>query len=95
MNAPSKFETGKMTSKGQVLIPKAVREAIGLHPNKPYKVSVNDQKQAVLAPIGDGPEDAEARKALMREGLKKLTGISKLGMTTDEYMNLVRGDWQP
>jgi antitoxin PrlF len=50
MNAQSKIETGRMTSKGQVLIPKAVRDAIGLAPNAPYKVMINDQNQAVIAP---------------------------------------------
>lgn len=95
MNAPTKIQTGRMTSKGQVLIPKAAREAIGLHPNKPYKVTVNERNQAVIEPIGYGPEDAELRRELMRQGLKKITGISKLGMSTDEYMKLIRGDHEP
>jgi AbrB family looped-hinge helix DNA binding protein len=95
MNAHSKIETGRMTSKGQVLLPKAVREAIGLHPNKPYKVTVNEHNEAVISPIGFGPEDAEIRQHLMRVGLEKLRGTSKLGMTTDEYMKLIRGDAEP
>lgn len=95
MNAPAKIETGRMTSKGQVLIPKAAREAVGLKPNAPYKLRVNEQKQVVIEPLGYGPEDAEERVRRMREGLMKLTGISKLGMTTDEYMKLIRGDYEP
>jgi antitoxin PrlF len=95
MNASIKIETGRMTSKGQVLIPKAVREAIGLAPNASYKISVNDQRQAVIAPIGYGPEDAEERRRRIREGLDALTGISKIGMSTDEYMKLIRGDFEP
>jgi len=95
MNAHSKVETGRMTSKGQVLIPKAVREAIGLHPNKPYKVTVNEHNQAVIAPIGYGPEDADERVRCMREGIARLRGTSKLGMPTDEYMRLIRGDREP
>lgn len=95
MHAHKKVDTGRMTSKGQVLIPKAVRDAIGLAPNAPYKVIVNAANKAEISPIGYGPEDAEERVRRMREGLKKLTGISKLGMTTDEYMNLIRGDYQP
>jgi antitoxin PrlF len=95
MNAHTKIETGRMTSKGQVLIPKALRDAIGLAPNAPYKVVVNDQKQAVVSPIGFGPEDAEERVRRMRAGLKAITGISKVGMSTDDYMKLIRGDYEP
>ena len=98
MNAPFKPKTGKMTSKGQVLIPKAVREAIGLHPNKAYVVTVNDQKKAVISPvspIGDGPEFAEERARRMREGLLKLRGTGKSGRNTDEIMRELRGDWEP
>jgi antitoxin PrlF len=95
MNVQTKFETGRMTSKGQVLIPKAVREAIGLAPNAPYKVSVNAANKAEISPIGFGPEDAEERLRRLREGLDALTGISKIGMSTDEYMKLIRGDFEP
>ena len=95
MNAPFKPETGKMTSKGQVLIPKALRDAAGLKPNAPYKVSINERHQVIITPIGYGPEDAEERVLRMREGLLKLRGTSKLGMSTDEYMNLIRGDFEP
>jgi antitoxin PrlF len=95
MNAPSKIERGRMTSKGQVLIPKAAREAAGLKPNAPYKLRVNEQNQIVIEPLGYGPEDAEERVRRMREGIAKLRGTSKLGMSTDEYMKLIRGDYEP
>jgi antitoxin PrlF len=95
MNANTKIDTGRMTSKGQVLIPKAVREAVGLKPNAPYKVMVNDQNQAVIAPIGYGPEDADERVRRMREGLAKLRGTGKSGQSTDEIMRELRGDWEP
>lgn len=95
MNAPFKLETGRMTSKGQVLIPKAVRDAVGLKPNGPYKISINEQNQAVISPIGYGPEDAEERVRRMREGLLKLSGIGKDGRGTDAIMRELRGDWEP
>jgi antitoxin PrlF len=90
-----KGEKGRMTSKGQVLIPRAVSDAIGLAPNAPYKVMINDQNQAVVAPVGHGPEDAEEGVRRMREGLRALRGVSKLGMSTDEYVKLIRGDFEP
>jgi antitoxin PrlF len=95
MNAHTKFDTGRMTSKGQVLIPKAAREAAGLKPNAPYKVMVNEQNQVVITPIGYGPEDAEERVRRMREGLKMLRGTGTSGKTTDEIMRDLRGDWEP
>lgn len=95
MNAHSKVETGKVTSKGQILIPKAVRDAIGLKPNAPYKITVNAENQAVISPIGYGPDDAEARVRRMQAGLKLLTGRSADGRGTDKIMRELRGDWQP
>lgn len=95
MNAPTKFDTGRMTSKGQVLIPKAVRDAVGLRPNAPYKVFVNEQNQVVISPIGYGPEDAEERVRRMREGLLMLKGTGHSGKSTDEIMRELRGDWEP
>jgi antitoxin PrlF len=56
---------------------------------------VNEHSQAVISPIGYGPEDAEERVRRMREGLAKLRGTSKIGMSTDDYMKLIRGDYEP
>lgn len=95
MNAPAKIETGRMTSKGQVLIPKAARDAVGLRPNAPYKLQVNDQNQVVIEPLGFGPDDAAAREKRMRSGLAKLRGRGKTGLSTDAIMRDLRGDWEP
>ena len=95
MNAHTKFETGRMTSKGQVLIPKAVREAIGLAPNAPYKVSVNAANKAEISPIGFDLEDSAERIRRIREGLAMLRGTGKSGKSTDEIMRELRGDWEP
>lgn len=95
MNAPSKIETGRMTSKGQILIPKAAREAAGLKPNAPYKLRVNEQNQVIIEPLGYGPEDAEERVRRMREGIAMLRGTGKSGKSTDVIMRELRGDWAP
>lgn len=97
MNALTKIETGTMTSKGQVLIPKAMREAAGLLPGRPYKVMVNAAGQVVVEPLGFGPEDAEERVRRMREGLLAVAGKypNPDGMTTDQYMRELRGDYEP
>lgn len=98
MNAHAKIEHEalvNMTSKGQVLIPKAARDAVGLKPNSPCKVAVNEQNQIVITPLGYGTEDAEARVSRMREGLSRLAGLSKDGRGTDMIMRDLRGDWEP
>jgi AbrB family looped-hinge helix DNA binding protein len=98
MNAHSKFDHEafvNMTSKGQVLIPKAARDAVGLKPNRPCKVAVNEQNQIVITPLGYGPDDAEERVRRMRDGLEKLAGLSQDGRGTDAIMRELRGDWEP
>lgn len=97
MNAHIKIETGTMTSKGQILIPKAMRDAAGLVPGQPYKVAMNEAGQVVVAPLGFGPEDAEERRRRMREGLRSIAGKypNPDGLSTDEYMRELRGDYEP
>lgn len=95
MNIPAKIDVGTMTSKGQVLIPKAIRDAVGLVPGKPVKVVLNDRGEAVVRPLGIGPEDSEERRRRMREGLKSMIGIDRRGKTTEEIMRQLRGDHAP
>lgn len=97
MNAQTKIETGTMTSKGQVLIPKAMRDAVGLVPGQPYKVAMNEEGQVIVSPLGFGPEDAAERCRRMREGLRAIAGKypNPDGLSTDEYMRELRGDYEP
>ncbi|MDB5584589.1 MAG: antidote-toxin recognition MazE family protein [Bradyrhizobium sp.] len=95
MNMPEKIEGGTMTSKGQVLIPKAIRDAVGLVPGKPVTVRLNENGEAVVAPVGMGPEDGLERRRRMREGLLSIAGKYATGRTTDEIMRELRGDYEP
>jgi antitoxin PrlF len=95
MNVPFKPETGRMTSKGQIFVSKAAREAVGLKPNAPYKIDVNENNQLVVAPLGFDPEEAEARALNIRKGLAMLRGSGKSGKPTDEIMRELRGGWEP
>lgn len=97
MNAQIKIETGTMTGEGQVLIPKAMRDVAGLVPGQPYTVAVNEAGQVIVAPLGFGPEDAEERVRRMREGLLAIAGKypNPAGMSTDDYMRELRGDYEP
>lgn len=99
MNAHSKIEletTVNMTSKGQVLIPKEIRDRMGLKPNAPVRVGINGNGETVvLAP--EREETREERIVRIRAGIERVRGSFKNpdGLTTDEFMRELRGDWVP
>ena len=100
MNAHTKIEHEtlvNMTSKGQVLIPKALRDRNGLVPNGPVRVGLNDRGETVVLPAqARKDETREQRKARIMAALEAAEGTIDLdGKTTDEYMIWLRGDWQP
>lgn len=81
---------GNMTSKGQVLIPKAVRERVGLKPGAPVTVGVNDRGEAVVVPRLAG-ETREERILRLRAAIEAVAGTVKSGFaSTDEYMDYLR-----
>jgi antitoxin PrlF len=99
MNAPSKIEHEtivNMTSKGQVLIPKVVRERNGLLPNGPVRVGVNDRGETVILPARNLEEEtAEQRYARIKSAIAAVRGSLKTGQGTDAIMRELRGDWEP
>ena len=95
MNAPQRFETGTMTSKGQVLIPKAIREAAGLLPGHPYKVALDADGRVTLAPLGVGPTDVTLRQQAQAKAIDALAGRFAFGGRTDAVMRDLRGDHVP
>lgn len=95
MNAIGKFDTGTMTSKGQILIPKAMRDAAGLVPGQPYKVLLDDEGRVIVAPLGDQPEDIEKRKIAQAKAVEAIAGHFSFGGSTDDVMRDLRGDYQP
>ena len=100
MNAHTRIEHEtlvNMTSKGQVLIPKALRDRNGLIPNGPVRVGINDRGETVVLPATpQSTETREERVARIRAAIQSVRGTIDLGgMTTDEYMRELRGDWEP
>jgi AbrB family looped-hinge helix DNA binding protein len=77
--------TTTVTSKGQVTIPKRVRDVSGVKPGKSVVVEYVDGK-VVVRPVG------RVGKSEFKKRLEKVRGTLKLGMTTDEYMKMMRGD---
>ncbi len=77
----------KITSKGQVTIPQAIREALGLLPMTEVRWEID----------GDGARltRAEPKDGIGPRGravLAALRGARTNGMTTDELMALTRGE---
>lgn len=76
--------TTTVTSKGQVTIPKRVRDASGVKPGKSVVVEYADGKVVIRPAVAPGKSD-------YRKRLEKVRGTLDLGMTTDEFMKLLRG----
>lgn len=100
MNAQTKIEyeaVVNMTSKGQVLIPKVLRDRNGLVPNGPVRVGLNDRGETVVLPANaEHAETPEQKKTRILAALERVAGTIDLGgLTTDEFMRELRGDWEP
>lgn len=83
-----------LTSKGQVTIPKDIRDALGLLPGKPVRFEMDADGTARILKA-DAAAEIERRKADFRNRLKEAQAIFKAndtfpGMSTDEYMALIR-----
>ena len=72
----------KMTRKGQVTIPKRLRDHLGLKPGSDIDFELTDDGRVFLKTQEEAPQSRFAR----------LRGSAKLGMTTDELMALTRGE---
>lgn len=79
-----------MTSKGQVLIPKDLRDRAGLQPGTPVTIGLNKRGEVVVLPH-PASETAEARRDRIRASIEAARGSVDTGFaTTDEYMDFIR-----
>lgn len=95
MNAHTKVETGTMTSEGQILIPKAMRDAAGLLPGQPYRVTLDEDGRVVISPGTFSPEEIVQRAKQIDAALEAVAGKYSFGKSTDEIMRELRGDYEP
>ena len=74
----------RITSKGQVTIPKAIRDAAGLLPHTEVQFTVSGGQVILRKGPGKGLRGAKLIEALR--------GKATVKMTTDEIMALTRGE---
>ncbi|RWG86473.1 AbrB/MazE/SpoVT family DNA-binding domain-containing protein [Mesorhizobium sp.] len=80
----------RVTTKGQVTIPKQIRDHLGIGPGSEVEFVATDEGARLVAVNQNLSEEEAARK--FREVLDKMEGTLDLGgMTTDEYMEWLRG----
>jgi antitoxin PrlF len=75
-----------VTSKGQVTIPKRLRDSMRLNPGSKVTFEINKDGEAVLRKCG-------AVKRARPDRFERVLGSAeiKLGCSTDEYMAMIRG----
>lgn len=69
----------RITEKGQVTIPKAIRERFGLYPGTEVRFVEKDRRMVLV------------EKAGKEDVWEKYRGFLKLKMRTDDVMRLLRG----
>ncbi|UVO53577.1 AbrB/MazE/SpoVT family DNA-binding domain-containing protein [Sphingomonas sp. SUN039] len=85
-------QVSRVTSKGQVLLHKSVRERAGIAPGARVRVGTNDQGQAIVEPVDVWPTDPEERSRRIRAAIAEYAGKFATGTSTDEQMRELRGD---
>lgn len=73
-----------LTSKGQVTVPKKIRDYLGLRPGSAVRFSMGTNGEVIILPEADGPP----RRGRSRLG--HLRGTLKTGQSTDDLMCLLR-----
>lgn len=82
-----------VTVKGQVTLPKAVREAAGIRPGDRVTVRVRPEGGVIVERETAPAEEAAFRASLEALARRRLLAKGPLGdRTTDDLMRLLRGD---
>jgi AbrB family looped-hinge helix DNA binding protein len=86
----------KVTVKGQVTLPKAVREAAGIRPGDRVSVRARPEGGVLVERSEEWQPDAAAMQAARGKIERALAALDRKGvkfdMTADEWMRLLRGD---
>lgn len=76
----------RITSKGQVTIPKHIRDAAGLAPNTEAEFEIVEGGAVIR------PASAFTRQEALERWLRTVPGRHKLLFTSDEVMAMTRGE---
>ena len=79
-----------VTSKGQVTIPKKVRDYLGIAPGTAIAFDLREDGEVVVHKVGGHKAGAKTRRK--ESPLARLRGRADAGMSTDEIMALTRGE---
>jgi antitoxin PrlF len=77
--------TTVLTVKGQVTIPKPIRDALGLKPGTPVDFGVNKEGQVVIF-------QAQSAPAMAQDRFEAARGKADVKWRTRELMTLLRGE---
>jgi antitoxin PrlF len=78
-----------VTSKGQVTIPKKVRDRLGIAAGSAVAFELTDAGEVVLRAVGRGGANRPARA--LKSRFAKLRGRATVKMRTEEILALTRG----
>jgi antitoxin PrlF len=73
----------RVTRKGQITIPKRVRDHLGIEPGSVVDFELGDDGRIVLTVAGAAAKPSR---------FERFRGIAKTKLTTDELMAMLRGD---
>ena len=77
--------TTTLTSKGQVTIPKHIRDALLLHPGTDVEFRVNALGEVVLQPV------PQKKRKSAPDRFDRVRGTATVKWRTDDLMRLLRG----
>lgn len=78
----------RISSKGQVRIPRAIREKAGLLPHGEVEFELRDNGEVVIRPV---PAVVGRVRAAFARVRGSANAVQFKGMSTDQFMNLLRG----
>jgi antitoxin PrlF len=73
-----------LTTKSQVTVPKAIRQALGVGPGEEVDYQIQPDGKVLMFPVN--------KKAAQENPFRKFIGIGVSGMTTEEILNETRGE---